>query len=68
MQIADFTTYRSAHLLIRAHGEDAATQAEQVANALLAAGDIEGQRIWRDICAIIDRLQIAEQPDAAVIH
>ncbi len=68
MPVADFCTYRSAHLLIRAHGQDAAVQAANVAAALLASGDLEGQHIWNRILATIDRLQWQQRADGASVH
>ena len=57
MPVADFGTYRSARLLMRLHGADAAAQATDVAQALLASGDPEGLRIWTRIGAAIEQLQ-----------
>lgn len=68
MPAADFCTYRSAHLLIRAHGPNAAAQAASVAAALLASGDREGQHIWNRILTTIDRLQGQGRTCGASLH
>ncbi len=40
---SDLDIYRSANVLIREHGEDAALEAAQRADAMLERGDLEGQ-------------------------
>ncbi len=39
---SDLDIYRSAQVLIREHGEDAALEAAQRADAMLEKGDMEG--------------------------
>lgn len=43
--------------MIERHGDDAALVAAQRADELLAAGDIEGQLVWKRIIAAINELQ-----------
>jgi hypothetical protein len=38
--------YRSAALLIKRHGEDAVIEAARRADAMLEAGDLDGQWVW----------------------
>ena len=38
----DLDIYRSANVLIREHGQDAALEAARCADAMLAKGDMEG--------------------------
>ena len=52
----DLDIYRSAHLYIREHGEDAAIEAAKMIDAMLAKGDLDGQRVWRRILAAIRRV------------
>ena len=40
--VADIEVYRSANVLIREHGEDAALEAAMRADAMLEKGDLEG--------------------------
>ncbi len=47
--IPDLDIYRSANVLIRERGEDAALEAAQRADAMLAKGDLEGQAVWKRI-------------------
>ena len=46
--------YRAANELIKQHGEDAPIQAAMKADALLEAGDVEGQAVWKRILAAVD--------------
>ena len=57
MPIADIDVWRTAHLLMKQHGKDAAIVAAQRADQLLAAGDIEGQIVWKRIVGAIDELR-----------
>ena len=53
--ITDIDIYRCAEMIVRQHGEDAALFAAERADALLAAGDVEGQVIWKRIVrAVVD--------------
>ncbi len=44
---SDLDIYRTANVLIREHGEDAALEAAQRADAMLEKGRLDGQRVWR---------------------
>ncbi len=39
--------YRTASVLIREHGEEAALEAAQRADAMLEKGSLDGQRVWK---------------------
>jgi hypothetical protein len=49
--IRDLDIYRTATVLIREHGEDAALEAAQRADAMLEEGDLDGQRTWKRVLA-----------------
>jgi hypothetical protein len=49
--------WRAANVLVKQHGEDAAIVAAQRDDALLAEGDIEGQRVFKEIVRVIIELQ-----------
>ena len=53
----DIDVWRSAALLIRQHGEDAALVAAKRADELLAEGATEGFRSWQRIVATINELE-----------
>jgi hypothetical protein len=57
MPTADLDIWRVANLLVKRHGEDAAIVAAQGADKLLAAGDMEGEIIWKRIVAAVNELQ-----------
>jgi hypothetical protein len=50
----DIDIYRTANVLVELHGEDAPIQAAMKADALLEAGDVEGQAVWKRILAAVD--------------
>jgi len=58
----DIDIYRTAKVLIELHGEDAPIQAAMKADALLEAGDIDGQAVWKRILAAVDELLLAGRP------
>ena len=45
---------------VKQHGEDAAIIAAQRADALLNEGDLEGQRVFKEIVKAINKLQWIE--------
>lgn len=53
----DIDIWRSANVLVKQHGEDAAIIVAQRADALLAEGDVEGQRMFKQIVKAINELQ-----------
>ncbi len=54
--------------MAKRHGADAATQASMRADALLEAGDVDGQVIWRRILRAIKELQTEELVPGARVH
>ncbi len=54
--------YRSAHLLIKQHGDDASIQAAMRADAMLEAGDMDGRAVWLRILKAVKELQATESP------
>jgi hypothetical protein len=53
----DIDIYRSANLLTREHGANAAIQAAMRADDMLARGDLDGMAVWKRIVLAIDELQ-----------
>ena len=47
--IDELDIWRSAHLLIEKHGDEAELAAALRADELLARGDVEGEMVWRRI-------------------
>ncbi len=65
---SDLDIYRSAHLLIKRHGDDAPIEAAMRADELVEAGDMEGVAVWRRIVKAIEELLSEERPDDAEVH
>ena len=55
--IADIDIWRSANLMVREHGENAALEAAQRADTMLEQGDTEGCAVWKRILKTIEELQ-----------
>ena len=55
--IAEIDIWRSANLMVREHGEDAALEAAQRADAMLERGDVDGCAVWKRILRAIEELQ-----------
>ncbi len=52
--------YRSANVLIREYGEDAALEAAQRADAMLEKGSLDGQWVWKRVLAAVKEIQRQE--------
>lgn len=63
----DIDIYRTASVLIEQHGNDAPIYAATRADEMLAAGDIDGQRVWQRVIKVIDLL-LSELPPAGSKH
>ncbi len=64
----DLDIYRSAHLLVKQHGEDAPIEAAMRADAMLEAGDLDGYAVWRRILRAVEELQSAEPGPGGKVH
>ncbi len=65
--ISDLDIYRTASVLIREHGEDAALEAAQRADAMLEAGDIDGSAVWKRVLEAIKKIRRQEPLGIVVI-
>ncbi len=50
---SDLDIYRTANVLVKHYGEDAALEAAQRADAMLEKGCLDGQRIWKRVLAAV---------------
>jgi hypothetical protein len=57
---SEIDVFRTANVLIREHGEDAAMEAAQRADAMLEKGSVDGQRMWRRVLAAVKEIQRQE--------
>jgi len=53
---SEIEVYRTAHILIKRHGEGAAIQAAMEADAMLDKGDLDAAAVWRLIVAAVNEL------------
>ena len=65
---SDLDIYRTANVLIREHGEDAALEAAQHADAMLEKGAIDGQRVWKRVLAAVMEIQREEPREGEAVH
>ena len=64
---SDLDIFRSANLLIKQHGQDAAIHAAMNADAMLDKGDLDGLAVWKRILRAVEELQgVAPKPGEAV--
>ena len=63
---SDLDIYRTARLLIEQHGDQAPIHAAMRADAMLEAGDLDGQAVWKRIVRAIKELQDRKPPGGAV--
>ena len=66
--VDDIDIFRTANVLVELHGDDAPIQAAMKADALLEAGDIDGQAVWNRILAAVDELLLGARPRGARVH
>ena len=65
----DKEIYGIANIYLREHGEDAVIEAALQADALLDAGDLDGQRVWMRVIETIKALSKTERPSRGnIIH
>lgn len=60
--------WRSANLLLKQYGEDAAFEAAVRADKFLAAGDMGGCAVWKRILKAIEELRITKPIDGTSVH
>ena len=65
---SDLDIYRTANVLIREHGDDAALEAAQRAAARLEKGSLDGQRVWKRVLAAVKEIQRQEPRDGEVVN
>ena len=61
-------TYRTANVLIKQHGDEAAIHAAMRVDELMEAGDMEGRAIWLRIVKVIEELLSEERPEGVEVH
>jgi len=64
----DLDIYRTASVLIREHGEEAALEAAQQADAMLEEGSLDGQRVWKRVLAAVKEIQRQEPREGEAVN
>jgi hypothetical protein len=65
---SDLDIYRSANILIKQHGEDAAIHAAMKTDELSVKGDVEGAAVWKRIVRAIDELSCTQPHEGVSRH
>jgi hypothetical protein len=68
MLASDIEVWRSAHLLLKQHGKDAAFVAAKQADEAMRAGDLEGVRLWKRIAEAMLKLLKAKPEEGEHFH
>ena len=58
--VEEIEIWRAAKQFVERYGEDAGIEAAMRADAMLEAGDLEGQRVWQRILKAVDELRRTE--------
>ncbi len=66
--ITDLDIYRSANLLVKHHGDDAPIHAAMRADAMLAAGDLDGYAMWKRILRAVEEIQGTAPKSGEAVH
>jgi hypothetical protein len=65
---ADLDIWRAANVLVKEYGDDAPLLAARRCDALLANGDVDGERVWKSILRAVEELQRTERKDGEPIN
>jgi hypothetical protein len=65
---SDLDIYRTANVLVKRYGEDAALEAAQSADAMLEKGCLDGQKIWKRILAAVKEIQREERREGEAVN
>ncbi len=60
--------YRSAHVLVKRHGQAAPIEAAMRADAMLEKGDLDGYAVWRRVLRAVEELQGVEPEAGEAVH
>ncbi len=66
--IPDIDIFRSAHLLVKHHGQDAPIEAAMRADAMLEAGDLDGYAVWKRVLRAVEELRMAAPGPGVEVH
>ncbi len=65
---SDLDIYRTANVLVKHYGKDAALEAAQRADAMLEKGCLDGQRVWKRVLAAVKEIQREEPHEGEAVN
>jgi hypothetical protein len=65
---ADLDIWRAANVLVKEYGDEAALMAARRCDALLADGDLDGERVWKSILRAVKELRRTERKDGEWVN
>ncbi len=65
---SDLDIYRTANVLVKHYGEDAAPEVAQRADAMLEKGSLDGQRVWKRVLAAVKEIQRREPREGEAVN
>jgi hypothetical protein len=64
---SDLDIYRTANVLVKHYGEDAALEAAQSADSMLEKGCLDGQRVRKRVLAAVKEVQRQEPREGEAV-
>lgn len=65
---SDLDIYRTANVLVKHYGKDAALEAAQRADAMLEKGCLDGQRLWKRVLKAVKEIQREEPREGEAVN
>ena len=65
---SELDIFRTANVLVKHYGEDAAPEAAQRADAMLEKGSLDGQRVWKRVLAAVKEIQRDEPREGEAVN
>ncbi len=66
--ISDIDIYRSARVIVKRHGKDAAIRVAMITDAMLNMGDLDGYAVWKRILRTVEELLSKERPAGVTVQ
>jgi hypothetical protein len=65
---ANLDIWRAANVLVKEYDDEAPLIAARRCDALLADGDVDGERVWKSILRAVEELQRTERKDGERVN
>ncbi len=65
---SDLDIFRSANVLVKHYGEDAAPEVAQRADAMLEKGSVDGQQVWKRVLVAVKEIQREEPREGEEVN